>query len=346
MAGGLALELAEPPARKQQKKAAREPRKVDIEARARALANMPGTPKGLFDCIGYGLAVRRRLRELRTKHEEARAAWAEAHEQAVARRVELGAALHRLGSPELGALVAAVDGAAHTAEERQAQLAEMREKAAEARARHSAELRELERELKPRHTQRGRAQAEVDLARKELQRSKAALDKVSEEMEPLAGDPASLAPFKRTYDARKRETAEHRLALEGHETTLAAAHAEVEELEARIASVRAEQQRVERELRNAEKAAEAAADDAGASREEALLTLARAALEGGLVPDDIAEGKAAYHATEAEADKALDLRIATKALSVHDEDSIAKGAATAGAIAAVVAGLVFVVLVL
>ncbi len=344
--GGPALELAVAPERAPQKKAARAPRKVDIGARARSLANMPAAPEGLFQCIGYGLAVRRRLKELRARHAEAQVAYREAHESAVTRRAELGAAIHRLGSPELGALVAAVDGAAQTAEERQAALAEMREKAAEARARHSEEIKGLERELKPWHTQRGRAQAEVDLARKELERSKAALDKVSAEMEPLAGDPASLAPFKRTYDARKKETADHRLALEEHESTLASAHAKVEELEAGIAAVRDQQRAVERELQNAEKAAEAAADDAGASREEALLTLAHAALERGLVPDDIPEGKAAFHATEAEADKALDLRIATAALSVHDDDAIAKGAAAAGAIAAVLAGAVFIVLVL
>lgn len=165
-------------------------------------------------------------------------------------------------------------------------------------------------------------------------------------MQPLAGDPASLAPFKRTYDARKAETAEMRVALEGHEATLAAAQRKVDELEDEIASVRRKQQAVERELRDAEAAAEAAANDAGASREEALLTLARAALEGGLVPDDIPEGPAAYHATRAEADKALELRIATEALSIHDEESVTRGAAVAGALAAVVVGALLIVLVL
>lgn len=344
---GPALELAATPESiQQEKKSSRAPRKIDIPTRARSLAKMPAAPEGLFACIGYGLAVRRRLRELRARHVEAVAAYREARDQAVARRVELGAAIHRLGSPELGAMVAAVDGAAHTAEERQAQLAEMREKAAEARARHAEAIRALERDLKPWHTQRGRAQAEADLARKELERAKAALDRVSEEMEPLAGDPASLAPFKRAYDARKQEAADHRVALEGHESTFAAAQAKVEELEAEIAGVRKKQQKVERELHDAEAAAEAAADDAGASREEALLTLARAALERGLVPDDIPEGAAAFHATRAEADKALDLRIVTASLRVHDEDSVARGAAAAGALLALVAGAVLVVLVL
>ena len=346
-APGPALELAETPERVQQKtKAARPARKVDIGARAESLAKLPAAPEGLFACIGYGLTVRRRLRELRSHHRDALAAYEQARDRAVAARVELGATLHRVGSPELGALVAAVDGAAHTAEERQAQLAEMREKAAGARARHAEEIRALERELKPWHTQRGRAQAEVDLGRKELERAKAALDRVATEMEPLAGDPASLAPFKRNYDARKQETTEHRVALEGHEATLAAAQTKVGELEAGIAAVREKQSTIERELQQAEGAAEAAASDAGASREVALLTLARAALEKGLVPDDISEGRAAHGATGAEAEAALELRIATAALSVHDEGAVARGAAALGALAALGASAVLIALVL
>lgn len=155
-AGGPALELAEAPVRKREEKVSRKPRPVDVRTRARSLAKMPAVPEGAFECIGYGLAVRRRLRELRTRHAEAQAAHRSAREQAVARRAELGAAIHRLGSPELGSLVAAVDGAAHTAEERQAQLAEMREKAAEARARHGEEIGALEAEFKPWHTRCGR----------------------------------------------------------------------------------------------------------------------------------------------------------------------------------------------
>ncbi len=341
------LELAEAPAPAQRKRQANKPaRKVDVLARARAMADLPAPPEGAVACIGYGLAVRKRLRQLRAKHEEARQAYEEARKHAVAKRAELGAAIHRLGSPELGALVASVDGAAHTAEERQAQLAELRQKTAEARGRHKDAIAELDKELKPWHARRGRAQAEVDLARKELERAKTALERVSAEMEPLAGDPASLAPFKETYDARKAEAAEHRSALAEHEATLAAASEKVDELEAGIAAVREEQQKKERELQDAEAAAEAAANDAGASREEALLTLARAALERGLVPDDLPEGAAADRATETETAKALELKIHTAALTVHDEEAVARGATAAGMLTALVAVVVLVVLVL
>lgn len=345
--GAPPLELAQEPVRPQRKRRTSQPtRKVDIRARARAMANLPEAPESPFACIGYGLTVRKRLGELRAKHEAAQKAYDEARAHAVRSRVELGAAIHRVGSPELGELVAGVDGAAHTAEERQAQLAELREKTAEARARHKEELSQLEKELKPWHARRGRAQAEVDLARKELARAKEALDRVSAEMEPLAGDPASLAPFKEAYDARRAEATEHRTALAEHEATLAAASAKVDDLETQMAQVRATQQAKERQLQDAENAAEAAADDAGASREEALLTLARAALERGLVPDDLPEGPVADRATEAEAAKALDLQIHTAALTVHDEEALARGATAAGMVTALVAVAVLVVLVL
>lgn len=342
---GPALELAVPSApREPKRKPAR--KRVDVETRARALAELPGPPEGAFACIGYALAVRARLRELRAAHERAQRAFDEDHGKARARRAALGAAIHRMGSPELGPLVAAVDGAAADAEQRHEQLAAMRADAASARARHGSAIAELERELKPWHARRGRAQAEVDLARKELARAKAALDRVAAEMEPLAGDPASLAPYQRTYDARKQETADQRLALQAHEETLAAAEEKVRALEAGIAEVRDEQRKVERELAAAEAAAEVAARDAGAGREEALLALAQAALERGLVPDDLPEGRAAVSATEREAQRALELRIHSAALAVHDEAAIARGATVAGALAALAVSAVFLVLVL
>ena len=333
---GPALELAAPDPRPRVSNPP--PRPVDAEARGRAIADLPDPPEGLLAAVGYAWKSARRLKELGQLYERAAATHELARKRARSLRTELGAALHRMGSPELGPLVAAVDGAATTAEEREAALAEMRAAAAEERARHAKALGELERELHPWQSREGRARAEVDVARRELEQAKSALRNVETEMQPLGGDPAALAPFKETYDARRHATTRRRMALEAHEATLAEARDRVAHLTARIDTVETEGRRVDRELRDAEGAAEAAASFAGANRGEALRTLAHAALERGLVPDDLTEGPVAARATGAEAEGALEVRIHRAALGAADDETRRRGAAVAVAgLAAVVA---------
>ena len=320
--------------------------RIDVEARGRALAQLPEPPDGGFALIGYAWAAHKRLRELRQRWQSAKVAYDRARQRAEDLRTKLGAALHRQGSPELGALVAAVDGAASTAEEREEQLAAMRAKAGEERAHHAQARAAIERELGPWQSREGRATAETELAEKALDRAQQALSRVEAEMGPVAGDPAARAPYEAAYADRRRERAQAQQQLDAAQAALAEARARVAELSGRVAEVEAERSRVDRELRAAERAAEAAASDAGQSRGEALRHLAREALERGLVPDDLPEGIAAHRATSEEADQALEVSIHTHALAMADEEAMTRGATYAAGLAAFVVALALIPFVL
>ncbi|MAQ17663.1 MAG: hypothetical protein CMN30_23070 [Sandaracinus sp.] len=339
LGGGLAVDLAPVPIPAPRKESPKKP-VIDVFARGRSLAALPEPPDGALGAPAYARAASRRLRELRRLYAEATARHRSASQRARELRTNLGMAIHRQGSPELGSLVAAVDGAASTAEEREAQLEAMRAEAAQERARQAAALGELRRELEPWQSRLGRARAEVDIAQRDYDAARAALARVEAEMQPLGGDPAALAPFKATYDDRRAALTDQRQRLERHRATLAEAQTSVERLEARMVALETERERVDRTLRDAEAAAQAAASSAGADRGEALRHLARAALERGLVPDDLAGAEAAIRATEAEAEATLDVNVHVAALRVADDESLRRGATL---VAALVAGLVAVV---
>ena len=155
------------------------------------------------------------------------------------------------------------------------------------------------------------------------------------------GTPAALAPFKAAYDARRGEVTVARTQLEERGDTLAEAQRHIAEIAEKIETVESGRRRVDQELRDAEAAAAAASGSAAQAQASELRKLAVAALERGVVPDDMPEGARALRATRSENEAAEKLIAHGAALDAHDPETFERGVVVAAALlnALVVAAL-------